>query len=400
MTSAVALHDGQPLGHPVEVGGAGPDRLAQVGRRHEGLVEVGLLGEEAEGQVALAMDLAEVRLVATGGQPEQRRLAGAVRPDQPDPVAERDRGVDGVEDDEGADLAGHAGQAQDAHRAWTGGLGRGRCARRRPAGRGGPLRSLGPCPRRRPVGFAGRQPDRPLPRQLGPATSGPTRAAGHRPQDGRRALAVGRAQPLAPRAEMRGTRADDDPLDRPSTARAGLAGPLVDLQALLHRAIAVGRRVVVDRAPATLDGLGQHGPDRVVQPSFVGRPERPGGPQRMEPRRPQRLVGVDVADAGQERLVEQQRLEPAGSPPDQAPEVTHGEGRIERLRSERREDRRPADLGDQVAAQRVAAVQPDPAELADVAEPELPAVGQLEDQPDIRVLRAVRPGRRTAGRSS
>ena len=196
------------------------------------------------------------------------------------------------------------------------------------------------------------------------------------------------------------TRADDDPLDRPPAARARFAGALVDLQAFLHRAIAVGRRVVVDRAPATLDGLGQDGPDRVVQPSFVGRPERPGGPQRMEPGGPQRLVGVDVADAGQERLVEQQRLEPAGSSPDPAPEVTHGEGRIERLRSERREDRRPADLGDQVAAQRIAAVQPDPAELADVAEPELPAVGQLEDQPDIRVLRAVRPGPRTAGRSS
>ncbi len=34
----------------------------------------------------------------------------------------------------------------------------------------------------------------------------------------------------------------------------------------------------------------------------------------MEPRRPERLVGVDVADPGEERLVEQERLEPALPP--------------------------------------------------------------------------------------
>ena len=66
----------------------------QVGRGHERLVEMGLLRQQPEGQAALAMDLAEVRLVAPGGEAEQRRLAGAVRADQPDPVAERDRGVD------------------------------------------------------------------------------------------------------------------------------------------------------------------------------------------------------------------------------------------------------------------------------------------------------------------
>ena len=37
-------------------------------------------------------DLAAVRLVDAGGDPEQRRLAGAVRADEADPVADRDRG--------------------------------------------------------------------------------------------------------------------------------------------------------------------------------------------------------------------------------------------------------------------------------------------------------------------
>ena len=90
----LALHRRQPLGHPIEVRRAGPDRGPQVRRGHERLVEVGLLGEQPEAQAALAMDLAAVRLVATGGEAQERRLAGAVRADQADPVAERDRRVD------------------------------------------------------------------------------------------------------------------------------------------------------------------------------------------------------------------------------------------------------------------------------------------------------------------
>ena len=203
------------------------------------------------------MDLAEVRLVATGGEPQQRRLAGAVRPDQPDPVAERDRGVDGVEDDEGADLAGDAGQAQDAHRpgpAGPGGADARAAARRVAAARF--VRSVRARAAARAASSAV-SPTVPSPAssvQRRPARRGPPVivrriAAAPLRSDG--------AQPLAPRAEMRRTRTDDDPLDRPSAARARLAGPLVDLQVLLHRAVAVGRRVVVDRAAATLDGLGQ-----------------------------------------------------------------------------------------------------------------------------------------------
>ena len=104
---SLALHRRQPLGHPIEMRRAGPDRGPQVRRGHERLVEVGLLGEQAERQAALAMDLAAVRFVTTGRQAEERRLARPVRADQPDPVAERDRRVDRIEDDERADLAGH-----------------------------------------------------------------------------------------------------------------------------------------------------------------------------------------------------------------------------------------------------------------------------------------------------
>ena len=69
---AVALERGQLLRHPVQVRGAGPDRRAERLRGHERLVEVGLLGEQADGQAALAVDLAARR--ARRGRP---RSAGA-----------------------------------------------------------------------------------------------------------------------------------------------------------------------------------------------------------------------------------------------------------------------------------------------------------------------------------
>ena len=55
------------------------------------------------------------RLVTAGGDPEQRRLAGPVRADEADPIAESDRGVDRIEDDERPDLAMHAGQPENRH---------------------------------------------------------------------------------------------------------------------------------------------------------------------------------------------------------------------------------------------------------------------------------------------
>ena len=114
---AVALVRGECLGHPVEVGRAGPHRVPQVRCGHERLVEMRLLGEQPDRQATLAMDLAEIGLVATSGEAEQRRLAGTVRTDEADPVADGDRRVDRVEDDEGADFAGHPREPQDAHRA-------------------------------------------------------------------------------------------------------------------------------------------------------------------------------------------------------------------------------------------------------------------------------------------
>ncbi len=119
-----------------------------------------------------------------------------------------------------------------------------------------------PGPPRRASGRARRRwPDRSTGGPFAPRRGCP----GPRGQDGHGAASVGGRQALAPRAEVRRASADHDAPDRAAAARARLAGPLVDLQSLLHRPVAVGCRVVVDRRAAPLDRLGQHGPDLAVQ---------------------------------------------------------------------------------------------------------------------------------------
>ncbi len=257
-----------------------------------------------------------VGLVDAGGDPQQRRLAGAVRPDQPDPLADRDRGVDRVEDHERADLAGDAREAEERHQACSPAPspdGR----RRPPAGRsprvaaarrvrsaralrGGPLR---PRP--------GVSPSAPSPAssvQRRPVAAGARVAA----QDRRRAGPVGGRQALAPRAEVRRAAADHDPPDRPPAARAGLAGPLVDLAAApassRRRRAPCSRR---SRSPAARRPRPGSRADRAVEARSSRGRRRARRAQRVEARAPERLVGVDVADPGDERLVEEERLEPA-----------------------------------------------------------------------------------------
>src|SRR5206468_9324735 len=102
-------------------------------------------------------------------------------------------------------------------------------------------------------------------------------------------------------------------------------------------------------------------------PTLVGGAQGPGRAEGMEAGGPQRLVGVDVADAGDERLVEEERFQAALPATDQAAEGGNGERVGQRLGSGRRERivTRPE-------------IEPDPAELADVAEPDLTTVLELD----------------------
>ena len=114
--------------------------------------------------------------------------------------------------------------------------------------------------------------------------------------------------------------------------------------------------------------------------------ERRDRPERMETRSPERFVGVDVADAGAVGLIEQERLEATLPPPQPPPEVADPEFVAEWLRADRREHGGAADLGDEVAGDRVASVQADLPELADVAKAQFTAVGELQYEPNVRVL--------------
>jgi hypothetical protein len=62
----------------------------------------------------------------------------------------------------------------------------------------------------------------------------------------------------------------------------------------------------------------------------------------MQPCRPERFIGVDVADPGDERLVQQDRLQAPAARPDPSSERSRGEARIERLRPETLERLRSA----------------------------------------------------------
>src|SRR5207247_7990409 len=119
---------------------------------------------------------------------------------------------------------------------------------------------------------------------------------------------------------------------------------------------------------------------------LVRRAQRVGRPKRMDLREPQRLVCVDVADAGEERLVEKEGLQPGVAPTQKASEVAERERGIEGLGAETAERRQAVDLATQLARYGVTTIQPDPTELPDVAEAQLAAVVELEHEPDVGIL--------------
>ena len=134
--------------------------------------------------------------------------------------------------------------------------------------------------------------------------------------------------------------------------------------------------------------------------------------QRMEARSPQRLVGVDVADAGDERLVEQERLQLRAPARKALLQPLHGEAAAQRLGTVAAEDLadavratvlrdalRPRAAPGAHALQAAAGPQPDAPELPDVAVAELAAIGQREGDADVRVGRRVPPAPRAARRS-
>jgi len=61
-------------------------------------------------------------------------------------------------------------------------------------------------------------------------------------------------------------------------------------------------------------------------------------PQRVDPRPPEGLVGVDVADTGHGSLIEDRRLHGCATVPEAEAEIAGAERRSERLRADTRID--------------------------------------------------------------
>src|ERR1700709_1088306 len=104
---------------------------------------------------------------------------------------------------------------------------------------------------------------------------------------------------LAARAEVSGAATDDDADDLAAAGGAGLALAGVDEELVLHRPLlAATVPVVVDRGAAMVDPRFQCGDDGVAQCLQVLGLHRAGGRERVQACPVERLVGVDVADAG------------------------------------------------------------------------------------------------------
>jgi hypothetical protein len=92
-----------------------------------------------------------------------------------------------------------------------------------------------------------------------------------------------------------------------------LASALIDIESLLHLAITIWCGVVVNRRATSGNSLTQHTNNRKVQRIELcwAKPVRRG--KRMDLRAPERLIGVDVADAHDAALIKQKALDPCGT---------------------------------------------------------------------------------------
>ena len=122
--------------------------------------------------------------------------------------------------------------------------------------------------------------------------------------------------------------------------RIGSAAPVARLALAavgVQRAVEVAGLAVdvdverVERRPALAERLGHDVAGLVEHLADLLRGQPVPRPVAVQPGPPERLVGVDVADAGDQALVEEQPLHPGGTPPHAAYEVGVVELRVERV---------------------------------------------------------------------
>lgn len=96
-----------------------------------------------------------------------------------------------------------------------------------------------------------------------------------------------------------------------------------DFRRIRVKLLADPKTLVSEAGAPGLDRTAKHGPDRGVQPPGLRRAEAPGQAGRVDAAVVQDLAGVDVADAGHDRLVESPSTPPASSLPSSASSVCH-----------------------------------------------------------------------------
>src|SRR5579871_4658858 len=112
------------------------------------------------------------------------------------------------------------------------------------------------------------------------------------------------------RAKMRSALGDERALYRTAADHARFAVPLVDAMRLLKTSEAsVGVDVVGYRGATAGDGFGENFANGVVQAAGAGLAEFGGRQKGMNSGAKERFVGVNVADAAEEFLIEQQGFE-------------------------------------------------------------------------------------------
>jgi len=115
---------------------------------------------------------------------------------------------------------------------------------------------------------------------------------------------------LAARAVMGSAAGEQDAADGRAAAAAGLAGALIDaVLDLEEAAIAVGVDVVGDRGAAETDGVPENGAESPAKAFELGSGEAAGAPAGPDSSVEEALVGIDVAHAGEEGLVEESGLD-------------------------------------------------------------------------------------------
>ncbi|GBD17035.1 hypothetical protein HRbin26_01948 [bacterium HR26] len=133
------------------------------------------------------------------------------------------------------------------------------------------------------------------------------------------------------------------------------------------------RLAVQDARPADRHREAHGLPDPLVEPGQVVLAQLADYLLRVEPGLPQALVGVDVADPGHHRLVEQRRLQPP-APPALQPLAEGLEGEIGR--EQVRSQGKLFDITHQIGGRQ----EPDAGEVSDIGEPELDARREVEPQ--------------------